>query len=386
MTRSSDVVIVGGGVIGLSIAYALAREGLSPTVLDRREPGREASWAGAGLIPPIADRDAADPRATANPLVALRSWSARLYPDWASALLDETGVDPGYRRTGGVDVARTDREDEALRAAAGQWRAEGIAYERIPPGDYARVEPALDPELRSVYFLPDRAQVRNPRLLRALRGAVEGRGAVVEPHRGAEGFVLRGGRVAAVRTSTGEIPCGTAIVAAGAWSGGLLEPAGVRAPTPPIKGQIVLLKGDRPLLRRVVEHGKNYLVPRDDGRVLVGATEEDAGFDATPTALGARELLDEALRLCPVLGRAAVEATWAGLRPGSVDTRPYIGTAPGLENLIVATGHKRAGLQLAPATAELVADLVLGRPPRLDLAPFRPDRTPDPTDTDAFRS
>jgi glycine oxidase len=386
MTRSSDVVIVGGGVIGLSIAYALAREGIAPTVLDRREPGREASWAGAGLIPPIGDRDAANPRATANPLVALRSWSARLYPDWASALLDETGVDPGYRRTGGVDVARTDREDEALRAAAGQWRAEGIAFERIPPGDYARVEPALDPELRSVYFLPDRAQVRNPRLLRALKEAVEGRGAVVEPHRGAEGFVIRGGRVAAVRTGAGEIPCGLAIVAAGAWSGGLLEPAGVRAPTPPIKGQIVLLKADRPLLRRVVEHGKNYLVPRDDGRVLVGATEEDAGFDITPTALGARELLDEALRLCPVLGRAAVEATWAGLRPGSVDTRPYIGTAPGRENLIVATGHKRAGLQLAPATAELVADLVLGRPPRLDLAPFRPDRTPDPTDTDAFRS
>jgi glycine oxidase len=222
--------------------------------------------------------------------------------------------------------------------------------------------------------------------LRALREAIARRGAIVEPHRGVEGFAIEGARIAAVRTSMGTIPCELAIVAAGAWSGGLLEPAGVRAPTPPLKGQIVLLKGDRPLLRRVVEHGKDYLVPRDDGRVLVGATEEDAGFDARPTALAARDLLDEALRLCPILGRAAIEATWAGLRPGSVDTRPYIGTAPGLANLIVATGHKRAGLQLAPATAELVADLVLGRPPRLDLAPFRPDRAPDLTDTDAFRS
>lgn len=386
MSRSSDVVIVGGGVIGLSIAYALAREGVRPTVLDRREPGREASWAGAGLIPPIADRDAADPRSKANPLVALRSWSARLYPEWTTALFDETGVDPGYRRTGGVDVAWTEREDEALRAAAGQWRAEGIAYERIPVGELARVEPALNPELRSVYYLPDRAQVRNPRLLRALREAAVRRGAVVEPHRGAEGFVIDGNRIAAVRTGRGEVPCGLAIVAAGAWSGGLLEPAGVRAPTPPIKGQIVLLKADQPLLRRVVEHGKNYLVPRDDGRVLVGATEEDAGFDARPTALAARDLLDQAFRLCPVLGSAAIEATWAGLRPGSIDTRPYIGTAPGPENLIVAAGHKRAGLQLAPATAELVADLVLGRSPRLDLTPFRPDRTPDPDDADAFRS
>lgn len=386
MTRSSDVVIVGGGVIGLSIAYALAREGIRPTVLDRREPGREASWAGAGLIPPIADRDAAGPGATASPLVALRSWSARLYPGWTAGLLAETGVDPCYRRTGGVDVAWTEREDESLRAAAGQWRAEGIAYERIPPGDYARVEPALNPELRSVYYLPDRAQVRNPRLLRALREAAALRGATIEPHRGAEGFVIAGDRIRAVRTGRGEVSCGLAIVAAGAWSGGLLEPAGVRAPTPPIKGQIVLLRADRPLLRRVVERGKNYLVPRDDGRVLVGATEEDVGFDARPTALAARDLLDEAFRLCPVLGNAAIEATWAGLRPGSIDTRPYIGTALGLENLILATGHKRAGLQLAPATAELVADLVMGRPPRLELAPFRPDRAPDPGDADAFRS
>jgi glycine oxidase len=386
MTRSSDVVIVGGGVIGLSIAYALAREGLQPRVLDRQELGREASWAGAGLIPPIADRDAVSPTMTLNPLVALRSWSARLYPEWSAALRAETGIDPGYRQCGGVDVAWTEREDDALRAAAGQWRAEGIAYERIPPGDYARVEPALNRELRSVYYLPDRAQVRNPRLLRALIEAAERRHVRLEPHRGVIGFTTVGGRIAAVRTSSGDIPCGLAIVAAGAWSGALLESAGVRAPTPPLKGQIVLLKGDRPLLQRVVEHGKNYLVPRDDGRILIGATEEDAGFDSRPTAHAARTLLDEALRLCPVLGEAAMEATWAGLRPGSVDTRPYIGTAPGIENLIVATGHKRAGLQLAPATAELVADLVLGRPPRLDLTPFRPDRTPDLTDTDAFRS
>jgi glycine oxidase len=386
MNESSDVVIVGGGVIGLSIAYALARDGLRPTVLDRREPGREASWAGAGLIPPIADRDGANPAAVLIPLVALRSWSARLYPEWTAALQDETGIDPGYRRTGGVDVAWTEREDDALRAAAGQWRAEGIAYERIPPGDYARIEPALNPELRSVYYLPDRAQVRNPRLLRALMEAASRRGAVLEPHRGALGFAIDRGRVLAIRTGTGDIPCGLVIMAAGAWSGGLLEPAGVRAPTPPIKGQIVLLKADRPLLGRVVEHGKDYLVPRDDGRILIGATEEDAGFDAQPTAVAARDLLDEALRLCPILGRASVEATWAGLRPGSVDSHPYIGMAPGIANLIVATGHKRAGLQLAPATAELVADLVLGRPPRLDLAPFRPDRTPDSTDADAFRS
>ena len=380
---SSDVVIVGGGVIGLSIAYALAREGLRPTVLDRRELGREASWAGAGLIPPIAEQIPANP----NPTVALRSWSARLYPDWSAALRDETGIDTGYRRTGGVDVAWTDREDESLRAAAGQWRAEGIAYERLAPGDYARVEPALNPELRSVYYLPDRAQVRNPRLLRALIEAASGRGACLKPWHSVEGYEVRdGGRIEAIRTGAGAVPCGTVIMAAGAWSGPLLEGIGVRVPTPPLKGQIVLLKGDRPLIGRIVEHGKNYLVPRDDGRVLVGATEQDAGFDTRSTFEATRGLLDEATRLCPILGRAEVEATWAGLRPGSVDSKPYIGRAPGFENLIIATGHKRAGLQLAPATAELVADLVLGRPTRLDLGPFRPGREAEPIGDDAFRS
>ena len=382
MAQNSEVVIVGGGVIGLSIAYALAREGVRSTVLDRRELAREASWAGAGLIPPIAERTSAK----LNPVVQFRSWSARLYPDWTAGLQEETGIDTGYRRTGGVDVAWTDREDQALRASTGQWRAEGIAYERMAPGDYGRVEPALNPDLGAVYFLPDRAQVRNPRLLQALTAALTLRGVRLKPWHSVEGYGIEGGRLTSIRTSAGEIPCGMVVVAAGAWSGPLLESIGVHAPTPPLKGQIVLLKGERPLIRRIVEHGKNYLVPREDGRVLVGATEQDAGFDTRPTREAIRSLLDEALRLCPILERAEIEMTWAGLRPGSIDSRPYIGPAPGFENLILATGHKRAGLQLAPATAEVVADLVLGRPARLDLDAFRPGRLPATSDDDAFRS
>src|SRR5262249_38833279 len=157
----------------------------------------------------------------------------------------------------------------------------------------------------------------------------------------------------------------------GAWSAGLLESLGVHAPTPPVKGQIVLLRGAPGLLTRVVEHGKNYLVPREDGRILVGATEEEAGFDTRSTPSGVRDLLDEALQLCPALAEAGVERPWAGLRPGSLDGRPYLGPAPGFSNLFVGTGHKRAGLQLSPGTAEVVADLVMGRPPRVELGPFR---------------
>jgi glycine oxidase len=163
----------------------------------------------------------------------------------------------------------------------------------------------------------------------------------------------------------------------------------VDAPTPPIKGQIVLLASPpgRPLLRRIVEHGRCYLVPRDDGRILIGATEEDAGFDTRPTAGGVAGLIDEAVRLCPVLAEAEVERAWAGLRPGSVDARPYLGPLPGLDNAFVAAGHRRSGLQLATGTAEVLAALVLGRPSPIDLAPFRVDREPASAGADdAFRS
>jgi glycine oxidase len=135
-----------------------------------------------------------------------------------------------------------------------------------------------------------------------------------------------------------------------------------------------------------VEHGRNYLVPRDDGRILVGATEEDVGFDTRTTSVAVRDLIDEAIRLCPSLADAEVERSWAGLRPGSRDTRPYIGVLPGFANAFIAAGHKRAGLQLAPATAEVVTDLVLGRPPRIDVNAFRIEREPAGAEEGTFRS
>ena len=165
-----------------------------------------------------------------------------------------------------------------------------------------------------------------------------------------------------------------------------MREAGVELATPPLKGQVVLFRSDRPLLRRIIERGKNYLVPRDDGRILMGATEEDAGFDTRSTPRAIRDLIDEALLLCPGLATAEVERCWAGLRPGSIDTRPYIGRVPGFSNLIVATGHKRAGIQLAPGTAELVTDLIFGREPGINLAPFAPNRAASPADDIAFRS
>ncbi len=375
-----DVVIIGGGVIGLSIAYVLNREGVRVTVLDRREFGREASWAGAGMLPPNTERLAT------HPTVELRSWSAQLFPEWSAALKETTGIDNGYWRCGGVDIARDAAEALALRTAAGRWRHEQIIFECLAYGDIRRVEPALSPEIEVAYFLPDRAQIRNPRHLRALLASVEASGTMLRANQSVTGFESRGDQIVAVNTEQGTIPCGCAVLAAGAWSEGLLASVGVVAPTPPVKGQIVLIRSERPLLKRIIEHGCNYLVPRADGRILVGATEENVGYDTRVTVDGVSGLLDEAVRLCPILREAECESSWAGLRPGSVDTRPYIGRAPGYTNLIVATGHKRAGLQLSPATAEVSADLVLGRPPRIDLAAFAVDREPAASEDPVFRS
>ncbi len=175
------------------------------------------------------------------------------------------------------------------------------------------------------------------------------------------------------------------VVAAGAWTESLLAGLGVPIPTPPVRGQIVLLKTHRNALRRIVEHGPRYLVPRDDGRVLVGSTEEFTGFEVRTTAEGVLGLLQEALALCPSLADAEVERGWSGLRPGSFDHRPYLGPMPGYRNLYVASGHKRTGLQLSPATAHVLADLILGRTLSIDLTPFRLDREPSPCD-EPFRS
>lgn len=376
---TSDVVVVGGGVIGLSIAYVLSKEGVRVTLVDRASFGQEASWAGAGIIAPGSEN------APCSPSAALRSLSDRLHEEWSRTLRDETGLDNGYRRCGGVDVARNDEEDHELRSSAGRWRAEGIAFERLLPHDFARVEPALSPELVSAYYLPDRAQIRNPRHLRALEIACSQRGVTLRPGCPALGFEVRADRVLSVHTPEGGLPCDQVVVAAGAWTESLLSGLGPRILTPPVRGQIVLLRTGQKPLRRIVEHGTRYLVPRDDGRLLVGSTEESAGFEVRTTAEGVLGLIQAAIALCPSLADAEFERAWSGLRPGSLDHRPYLGPMPGYRNLFVASGHKRAGLQLSPGSAVILADLLLGRSPSIALTPFRLVRDPSPSD-EPFRS
>lgn len=375
-----DVVVVGGGVIGLSVAYALAREGVSVALIDKREFGREASWAGAGLIPPCSDR------LPSSALDLFRFQSASLYPVWSERLLADTGIDNGFRQTGGVDVAWTDKEDQSLSETAAKLRNCGIEFNRLSRDAGLAIEPALNPELRAVFYLPGRSQIRNPWHLTALQAALTLRGGRLYPNEAVVGFDEKNGKITAVRTEQECVSCDTVIITAGAWSEGVLGRIGVRVLTPPVKGQMILFKTARHMLRRIVEHGKKYLVPREDGRILMGATEEHSGFDTSTTTNGLHGLFDEAIRLVPALAHATIERTWAGLRPGSFDGRPYIGRVPSYSNLLVATGHGRAGLQLAPATAEGITDMIMERRGRIDLNPFRIDREWEPPAEETFRS
>jgi glycine oxidase len=375
----ADVVVVGGGVIGLATAWVLADEGRQVVLLDRGEPGRAASWAGAGILAPGAKR------MPAEPMAALRSLSARVYPEWAERLKAETGLDTGYRRCGGLEIAWDEAGARALEAKAQLWEQEGVAHGRLVDREIQAVEPAVSPHILMAYHLPGRAQVRNPRLLKALQMACQARGVDLRPSQAVLGLEVAGERAVGVRTVGGPIAADSVVLAAGAWSGSLLPDSGM-CPTPPVKGQMVLLRAGRPLLRGIVEDGLRYLVPRDDGRVLAGATEEDAGFDTRTTPGAVRDLIDLALRICPALGEAEFERAWAGLRPGSLDHLPYVGPVPGVEGLFLAAGHRRIGLQTAPGTALVMADLIAGRTPRVPIDALRPGRSPAQPGPSAFRS
>lgn len=357
----SDCLIIGGGAIGLSIAYQLAGAGMSVRLIDRAAPGREASWAGAGIIPP------GPRRAEATSLDRLAALAEQLHAQWAGQLLDETGVDNGYRRCGGIYLVGHDAP------VAADWQELGMRAEALSAAALAEREPQLAPQHRA-WLLPDEAQIRNPRHLRALLLACARRGVEIVAGAEADEFMTRGDRVLGVRTVRGRFMADAVCLAGGAWSGGLAAGLGVALPIVPIRGQMLLFDCGAPLLTSVINDGPRYLVPRPDGRLLAGSTQEQAGFDKRTTAEGIAGLLALATSLVPALNEAVLEQTWAGLRPATTDGAPYLGRLPNWENAYVATGHFRSGLTLSPATAVVMSELIRGELPSIDLAPLAVDR------------
>jgi glycine oxidase len=364
-SRTCDVAVVGGGIVGAAIAERLARDGRRVTLIERGAIGREASWAAAGLLTPV------HPWNYPEPMLRLDAESLALWPDLAARLLAETGADVELRHTGLLSLIDSDEdESEADRRVA--WkRAHGEQASRLTRGEALAREPLLAPSIRGVLWLPDLAQIRNHRAAPALAAAAARRGATVLERTPALDFVESGGRVTGVRTPSGDVAAGIVVVAAGAWSGAL-DARGPRPPslvTAPAKGQMLLLRAEPGALRHMVLASGQYLVPRADGRILAGSTVEDAGFDTSVTAGGLASIGAAVARMAPSLAGVPVETSWAGLRPDTPDHLPILGEVrPGL---VAATGHFRSGIMLAPVTAEIVRDVIDGRP-RRDLLPFAP--------------
>lgn len=370
--QRADVVVAGGGVIGLLTARELALAGCQVCVLERGRVGREASWAGGGILSPLY------PWRYPEAVNVLAAWSQIHYPALCRDLAQH-GPDPEWTPSGLLILDR----DEAGRALAWGKGYRDLRNRWLDPPEpdpwvrraradaVTRLAPALEAGGGDALWLPGVAQLRNPRFLRALRAAVESIGVRILEQAGLRGFRRAGGRLAAVVSSAGEIRTPRCVVAAGAWSGRLLAGAGLAGPpVRPVKGQMIQFAPVPGLLGPVVLSGGRYLIPRRDGRILAGSTVEEAGFDKTGTAGAREELMQFARCLVPRLQGVAVERQWAGLRPGSPRGVPFIGPHPGLSGLFVNTGHFRNGFALGPASARLAADWVLGRPPLVDPGPY----------------
>jgi len=352
----SDFLIVGGGVIGMMTARELAQAGAQVTLVDMNGCAQESSWAGGGIVSPLY------PWRYTAPVTALATWSQTSYIHLSQQLLEETGCDPELRLKG---MFMVDVDDEAEALAWGQKYHRPM--EQVGADFLYQKEPNLAPGCSSALWMPEVGSIRNPRLGQALRKSLELHPKVtLVENTPVDSLLIKEGKVVGVKTAQGDLLADQIVVAAGAWSGQLLEPLGVGLPVEPVKGQMMVFKAPVGLINRVVLMGGRYLIPRNDGRILVGSTLEKIGFDKQPTESAKESLLATAYSICPALKQHELEHHWAGLRPGSPEGVPFIGAVPGTENLYVNAGHYRNGLVLAPASTRLMSDILLQRKPVLE--------------------
>jgi len=367
--NSYDALIVGAGVIGLACAWRAARAGARVCVLERDHPAAGATGVAAGMLAPVGEASWGE-----ETLLSLNLDSLRRWPDFASELEADAGDEVGYAECGALHVALDRDEADALRRRHDLHRRLGLESEWLRGSDCRRVEPGLATAVRGGVHARHEAAVDPRRLAGALLAALERRGVPVEA----------GAEVVAAERDSGSWHLTTAdgrqlvapivVIASGAWSAADWLPVEAPLPVRPVKGEILTLRGapDEPVCAGIVAGERVYVVPRGDGRLIVGATVEEAGFDATVTAGGVHELLREAYRLLPEIAELELAETSAGIRPGTPDNAPLIGRAA--EGLIAATGHFRNGILQAPVTADSVAALLGGQKPPHDLDPFSPLR------------
>ncbi len=365
MLKQQELIIVGGGVIGLLTALNLAPHVGHVTLLDRSGVGQESSWAGGGIVSPLY------PWRYSPAVTALAHWSQDFYPQLGERLFADTGIDPEVHTTGLYWLDLPD-EDEALAWAARLDRPLSkvdisAAYDSVP---------VLGGGYRSAVYMADVANVRNPRLVKSLKAALLAQPNVtVREHCEVRGFLREGQAIVGVDTADGALAGDQVVLTAGAWSGDLLESLGVHLPVEPVKGQMILFKCEADFLPSMVLAKGRYAIPRRDGHILVGSTLEHEGYDKTPTVSALESLKASAIELLPALANATPVKHWAGLRPGSPEGIPFIGALQGFDGLWLNCGHYRNGLVLAPASCQLFADLMLGREPIIDPSPYAPTAT-----------
>ncbi|MBK1644319.1 glycine oxidase ThiO [Thiocapsa imhoffii] len=356
--RASDVIVVGGGIIGLLTARELAISGAAVTLIEMGATGQESSWAGGGIVSPLY------PWRDPEPITALARWSRTAYPRLAEALIDETGLDPEYTASGMLVL---DREEQP---AAHAWAARhGEPIETLAAARLHELEPQLGSELTDALRLPEIAQIRTPRLAKAVRRSVEPRIRLRE-HEEVMDLEITSGRVTGVRTRSGTVAASAVVICAGAWTARLLAQLGQPPEITPVRGQMILFHGKPGQITHITLYQDRYLIPRRDGRLLFGSTIEHSGFVKATTAEVREALYRAAFAMFPVLKQTPIEEHWSGLRPSSPSGIPYIGAHPEATGLFINAGHFRNGLVTGPASARLAADLLLQRPPILDPTPY----------------
>lgn len=378
LSSITDVVIVGGGVIGCSIAYHLRKAGVPVTVVDQGEIGAEASSAAAGLLAPLGSL--AGPGPFADLLLA----SFALFPALVPELEDASGIDMEYEQTGALRVVRNPKNVPNLRKRMKAWQPLGLRMSWLAGEEAHQLEPTLAPDVCAALYAPEEAQIRASQVVKAFAQAAANLGVTLRGHTRITGIQRQQDRVTAIQTSQGEtIACRHLVVASGAWSAQWSEWLQIELTVVPQRGQILALRQPAPPLRHIIFGEAAYLAPKQDGIVVVGATREEVGFDKQLTAGGVTWLLSTASRLIPSLEQSAIARMWAGLRPKTPDNLPILGAAPGWQNVTLATGHGSVGIMLSAITGKTLAELLVnGVAPEL-IRPFALNRPTDLSAEDA---